>query len=263
MRSGWDTSRETPHELPRVHRTSVRVLGPRADAAGGAGDPSAPRRLPPVRRALRLRAAVPRLSPSALPRAGRALRAQASHPAGAVRRVSWLAPGGLAAALAVGAAVAWGFGWQGLVVLFTFFLSGSLLTQLAERRAPRRTARQVIANGGVAAVAALLGAWTVAAGALAAAAADTWATELGAFSPFAPRLITTGARLSRGASGGITARGTAGGGGGAVVIAALAVLLEPRGMAPASVYPRSTHSLALLTAAGVLGMLGDSGVGAT
>ncbi len=177
--------------------------------------------------------------------------------------MSWLAPGGLAAALAVGAAVAWGFGWHGLVVLFAFFVSGSLLTQIAERRAPRRTARQVIANGGVAAVAALLGAWWVATGALAAAAADTWATELGAFSPFAPRLITTGARVSRGASGGITALGTAGGVVGALVIAALAVLLEPRGMAPASVYPRRTHSLALLTAAGVLGMLADSVLGAT
>src|SRR5438093_956936 len=106
MRSGWDTSKETRHELPRVHRAPVRVLGPRADAAGGAGDPSAPRRLPPVRRALRLRTAVPRLSPGPLPRAGRALRAQAPHSAGAVRRVSWLAPGGLAAALAVGAALA-------------------------------------------------------------------------------------------------------------------------------------------------------------
>src|SRR5207245_7496377 len=42
----------------------------------------------------------------------------------------------------------WGFGWQGLVLLFAFFLSGSFLTQFAERRAPRRTARQVVANGG-------------------------------------------------------------------------------------------------------------------
>jgi uncharacterized protein (TIGR00297 family) len=169
--------------------------------------------------------------------------------------VRWLAPGGLAAALAVGAAVAWGFGWQGLVVLFTFFVSGSLLTQLAERRAPRRTARQVFANGGVAAVAALLGAWTVAAGALAAAAADTWATELGAFSPFAPRLITTGARVTRGASGGITAFGTIGGVAGAAAIAALAQVVRPRGAAPGSA--------ALIAAAGVAGMLADSLLGAT
>src|SRR5436190_21743655 len=257
MRSGWDTSKETRHELPRVHRAPVRVLGPRADAAGGAGNPPAPVRLPSVRRALRLRTVVPRLPAGALPRAGRAPRAEAPHPAGAVRRVSWLAPGGLAAALAVGAAVAWGFGWHGLVVLFAFFLSGSLLTQVAERRAPRRTARQVIANGGVAAVAALLGAWWVATGALAAAAADTGATELGAFSPFAPRLITTGARVSRGASGGITALGTAGGVVGALVVAALAGVREPRGMAPASVYPRLTHNLSLLTVARVLRILAD------
>jgi len=167
----------------------------------------------------------------------------------------WLAPGGVAAALAVGAAVAWGYGWRGLVVLFAFFLSGSLLTQLAERRAPRRTARQVIANGGVAAVAAWLGAWPAAVGAIAAATADTWATELGAFSPIAPRLITTGARVTRGASGGITALGTIGGVAGAAVIAALAQLVRPRGAAPGSA--------ALIAAAGVAGMLGDSLLGAT
>jgi len=167
----------------------------------------------------------------------------------------WLAPGGVAAALAVGAAVAWGYGWRGLVVLFAFFLSGSLLTQLAERRAPRRTARQVIANGGVAAVAAWLGAWPAAVGAIAAATADTWATELGAFSPIAPRLITTGARVTRGASGGITALGTIGGVAGAAVIAALSQLVRPRGAAPGSA--------ALIAAAGVAGMLGDSLLGAT
>ncbi|OLC72198.1 MAG: hypothetical protein AUH78_16350 [Gemmatimonadetes bacterium 13_1_40CM_4_69_8] len=177
--------------------------------------------------------------------------------------MSWLAPGGLAAALAVGAAVAWGFGWRGLVPLFAFFVSGSLLTQLAERSAPRRTTRQVIANGSVAAVAALLGAWPAAAGAIAAATADTWATELGAFSPIAPRLITTGARVTRGASGGITALGTAGGIAGAAIIASLAVWLEPRDMAPGLAHPEHTHTLALLTGAGVLGMLADSVLGAT
>jgi len=172
--------------------------------------------------------------------------------------VSWLTPRGLAAALAVGAAVAWGLSWHGLAVLFAFFLSGSVLTQLAERRwgggVPRRTARQVWANGGVAGVAALLGSWTAAAGALAAAAADTWATEIGAFSPVPPRLITTGARVTRGTSGGITALGTAGGVAGAAAIALVVAWVGPRGSAPGS---------AALVMAGVLGMLADSVLGAT
>ncbi len=168
--------------------------------------------------------------------------------------MKWLTPDGLAAALAVGAAVAWGVGWRGLALLAAFFISGSLLTQLAERRGPRRTARQVIANGGVAAVAAALGSWAVAAGALAAATADTWATEIGAFSPVSPRLITTGRRVTRGTSGGITVLGTLGGVAGAVVIALLAVFLGPRGAAPGSA--------ALIGTAGVAGMFADSILGA-
>ncbi len=175
--------------------------------------------------------------------------------------MKWLTPDGVVAALAVGSAVAWGLSSRGVVLLFVFFLSGSLLTQLAERRAPRRTARQVLANGGVAAVAALLGSWGTAAGALAAAAADTWATEIGAFSPFRPRLITTGRSVPRGTSGGITALGTLGGVAGAVVIAGLASVLEPRGMAPGLAHPRNLP--ALVTVAGVVGMLLDSALGAT
>lgn len=175
--------------------------------------------------------------------------------------MKWLTPDGLAAALVVGVAVAWGLGWQALVVLTAFFLSGSLLTALAERRAPRRTARQVFANGGVAAVAAVLGSWTLAAGALAAATADTWATEIGAFSPFPPRLITSGRRVTRGTSGGITALGTLGGVAGAAVIAGLAAVLDPRGMPPGSAHPRTL--VPLVTVAGVAGMLVDSLLGAT
>jgi uncharacterized protein (TIGR00297 family) len=168
--------------------------------------------------------------------------------------VRWLTRGGLIAACAVGAGTTWGLGWGGLALLAAFFLSGSLLTQFAERQGPRRTARQVLANGGVATVAALLGAWTAAAGAIAAAAADTWATEIGAFSPFPPRLITSGRRVTRGTSGGITALGTLGGIAGALVIAWLAQALAPRSAAP---------GLVTLTAAGVAGMLADSLLGAT
>ena len=166
----------------------------------------------------------------------------------------WLTPGGLVAACAVGIGVAWGFGWPGLVVLAAFLLSGSLLTQLAERRAPRRTARQVLANGGVAAVAAFLGSWAAAAGAIAAATADTWATESGAFSPIPPRLVTSWRRVTRGTSGGITALGTLGGAAGAATIAWLAHALAPRSHAP---------GFATLAGAGVAGMLADSLLGAT
>jgi len=168
--------------------------------------------------------------------------------------VKWLSRGGLVAACAVGACTAWGLGWRGLALLAAFFVSGSLLTQVAERHGPRRSARQVLANGGVAAAAALLGAWTAAAGAIAAAAADTWATEIGAFSPFPPRLITSGRRVTRGTSGGITALGTLGGVAGALTIAWLAHVLAPRGATP---------GLATLTGAGAAGMLADSVLGAT
>ena len=92
--------------------------------------------------------------------------------------MKWLTPGGLVAACAVGAGVTWGLGLPGLALLTAFFLTGSVLTQLAERRGPSRNARQVLANGGVALLAALLGSWAGAAGAIAAAAADTWATEI-------------------------------------------------------------------------------------
>ncbi len=158
------------------------------------------------------------------------------------------------AACGVGFGVAWGLGWPGLAVLAAFFLSGSLLTQLAERRAPSRNARQVLANGGVAAMAALLGSWSAAAGAIAAAAADTWATEIGAFSPLPPRLATSWRRVTRGTSGGITALGTLGGVAGATLIAGLAVWLAPRGVAP---------GFATLVSAGFAGMLADSLLGAT
>jgi uncharacterized protein (TIGR00297 family) len=171
--------------------------------------------------------------------------------------VKWLTAGGAAAALAVGGATAWGLGWRGLVLLLAFFISGSLLT----RGGGRRDARQVLANGGVAAAAGALGAWPIAAGAIAAAAADTWATEIGAFSPTPPRLITSGAPVPPGTDGGITPLGTAGGALGALFIGGLAAFLDPRAMGPGSTHPGWT--VAVVATAGVVGMLVDSLLGAT
>ena len=171
--------------------------------------------------------------------------------------MKWLTAGGAAAALAVGAATILGTGWRGLLLLLAFFVSGSLLT----RGGGRRNARQVLANGGVAAVAALLGSWPAFAGAVAAAAADTWATEIGAHSPTPPRLMTSGAPVPPGANGGVTLLGTAGGVLGAAVIAALAWLLGPRAGGPGSTHPGGLA--AVVAGAGVLGMLVDSLLGAT
>ena len=173
--------------------------------------------------------------------------------------MSWLTRDGLAASLAVGVAVTWGLGWPGLALLAAFFLSGSLLTQWASGTGGRRNARQVLANGGVAAAAALAGSWPAAAGAIAAATADTWATEIGSFSPVAPRLVTTWERVTRGASGGITALGTAGGVAGAVAIAALALVLDPGRIPKDSL----TTAMVLVTLDGISGMLADSLLGAT
>src|SRR5205809_66235 len=83
-----------------------------------------------------------------------------------------LTRGGAAGAVAVGAAVTWGLGWRGLILLLAFFISGSVLTQVADGDGGRRNLRQVLANGGVAAAAGLWGRWSIAAAALAAATGD-------------------------------------------------------------------------------------------
>ena len=171
--------------------------------------------------------------------------------------MKWLTAAGAAAALAVGGATVLGLGWRGLLLLLAFLVSGSLLT----RGGGRRTAAQVFANGGVAALAALLGSWPAFAGAIAAAASDTWATEIGAHSRTPPRLITNGTAVSPGANGGITILGTAGGVLGAVLIAGLTYALSPRGTPPGLTHPG--HLAVVVAVAGVTGMLVDSLLGAT
>jgi uncharacterized protein (TIGR00297 family) len=141
-----------------------------------------------------------------------------------------------------------------LILLLAFFVSSSLLTGTAKGGdnsgdEGRRNARQVIANGGVAALAALAGNWAWFAGALAAANADTWATEIGSHSPTQPRLITNWTTVAAGTDGGMTLLGTAGGIAGAGFIGALSYLLG------------QGAALALI-GAGTAGMIMDSLLGA-
>jgi uncharacterized protein (TIGR00297 family) len=158
--------------------------------------------------------------------------------AGVAWRVRALTPGGAAAATVVGAAI-YGFGGvQWAVLLLVFFATSSMLTRAGgESKLPTadhagRRPGQVLANGAVASAFALAygiaGApWIAAgfAGAIAAATADTWATEIGLLSPTPPRLITSREICRPGQSGGVTSLGTRGGIAGASAIALLGNLL--------------------------------------
>jgi len=129
--------------------------------------------------------------------------------------------------------------------MLAFFVSSSLLSKKTTRNH-----RQVLANGGVAALAALPGSWAAFAGALAAATADTWASEIGRHSRTPPRLINTGRTVPAGTDGGMTLLGTTGGIAGAGLVAGLSYVFGQQG----------TLAIAV---AGVVGMLVDSLLGAT
>jgi uncharacterized protein (TIGR00297 family) len=161
---------------------------------------------------------------------------------------------GALAAVGIGTVVLGAGGWEPAWLVVLFFASSSLLTRLGRVRkreaeaafakSGRRDAGQVLANGGVAAVLSLAygmdgdPVWMAGVmGSLAAATADTWATEVGGYSAYRPRLVTTGERVAHGTSGGVTALGTAAGAGGAIIIALAGMALgapTPTGVAVAA-----------------------------
>lgn len=137
---------------------------------------------------------------------------------------------GVFGAVIVGTTI-FGFGgWVRGLLLIAFFASSSLLSHFKARRKEalaekfakggRRDLAQTLANGGLAALLALViglignaaPAYPILAlafiGALATVNADTWATELGVLAKKPPRLITTGAAVPVGTSGGVTGVGS-------------------------------------------------------
>jgi len=166
-------------------------------------------------------------------------------------------------ALAIAAGWSWGF------LLLSVFVSASVLSKLGERKKAKlvssvvqkgdeRDAGQVLANGGIYAIAALgyivfpSAIWqAVATGALAALAADTWATEVGILVGGEPVSIISARRVPPGTSGGVTLLGTMAGAGGALFVAAMATLAN---------WPVPFAAAAL---GGMSGALADSVLGAT
>ncbi len=165
--------------------------------------------------------------------------------AGVAYRLGMLSRSGALAAAGLGTVVFGLGGWDWAIVLIVFFASSSALTRLlgkakqdltaAFAKGGKRDAGQVLANGGAAGLMAAASAlwphldwpWAAFCGALAAANADTWATELGVLSRTAPRLITSLRPVARGTSGGVTLVGTLASLCGSALIAACGVVLRP------------------------------------
>ncbi len=138
---------------------------------------------------------------------------------------------GVVGAIASGTVITGMGGWSWGFTLIYFFVSSSLLSHFRERekadaaedkfsKGSQRDIVQAGANGGLATLCSLIYGLTSSGrvrllmragftGALAAANADTWATELGVLNASRPRLVTTWRRVAPGTSGGVTLLGSA------------------------------------------------------
>jgi uncharacterized protein (TIGR00297 family) len=185
--------------------------------------------------------------------------------------------GGWLGAVIVGTATLGFGGWSWGLAVVVFFVTSSMLSRYKQRlkeaqagekfeKGGQRDFAQTMANGGIAALLALLAALfgappfllAVFTGVIATVTADTWATELGVLSKGTPRLITTGQPVEPGTSGGITLTGTLAEVAGALLIGATLLVVT------------AIESEALLwwlipaaAIGGVVGAMYDSLLGAT
>ena len=162
-----------------------------------------------------------------------------------------------------------GIPWS--IPLITFFVLSSLLSKFSKRHARKqfdlvfekgstRDAGQVLANGGIAGAIVLANMihpmpelYIAYLGALAAAAADTWGTEIGVMGRGVVYSVWGLQRVEPGTSGGISLVGTTGAVLGALSVAASGAFFTEH----------SSYSILIASAAGICGMLADSMIGAT
>lgn len=184
-------------------------------------------------------------------------------------RVQWLSMSGSITASLFGFSLLYWGGWPWIVPVLVFFGTSSLLSKLRRpgqegqgKSEDVRNGLQVLANGGVAWF--FLSLYVVGSnplwiagfgGALAAATADTWGTEIGRLARGRTVSVLTGRPVVQGTSGGISWQGTLAGACGAALLAGTCLIGFPEHI--------SFVEAGMLTFAGVLASLVDSLLGAT
>lgn len=170
-----------------------------------------------------------------------------------------------------GCCIAIGFKWQGLFVLGLFFASSSIWSKFKKKqkeklgdileKGERRDYIQVLANGSVASMSALLfyltndEIWMLGFFvSIAAANSDTWASEIGVLSKGKPFYLLTLQRVERGTSGAVSLLGFLASLAGASIIAVSVAVLFP--------IPSFSY-LFIIILLGFLGSLVDTLLGAT
>lgn len=146
-----------------------------------------------------------------------------------------LTPGGAFAQFVLGTVLLGLGGWKWTVPMLVFFILSSIISRFGKSRkasaeaffekSGRRDAGQVLANGGIAGAVTLIWHFTgidslyiAYLGAVAAATADTWATEIGTLSRSSPVLLTTFQRVEAGRSGAVSLLGILAGLAGSAVV---------------------------------------------
>ncbi|UCF63226.1 MAG: DUF92 domain-containing protein [bacterium] len=187
-------------------------------------------------------------------------------------RARFLTSSGMVSAFLL-ATVIYGFGgWKWTLPILTFFISSSLLSKVGKsvfdnifEKGSRRDHVQVMANGGIAGLFMILEIlvphpinYLAYLGSLAAATADTWATEIGMRWGKHPRLISNLKLVPPGTSGGITSAGLLGALAGSIILAISGILFFTE-IEQLSIWLLFT----MIVSSGFMASLVDSFLGAT